>query len=252
TAPLSFGETYSGTLSDANPSAHFAFAASRGDMLRLVANQIDENGSNTFEVQLVAPEGYIFSSLSPAYYGPDAQSEFVLDPITLESTGQFLIVVHRIDVSGNGIAGDVSYAFTLSRTETPLIVPGEAIEGSFADPNVYEVVYRMEGAAGMPVRITLSNLDEGYTPSMDVQGPQAEDMSATGGMGYGGGGSMTLVTMTSTVPGTLTAEVTLPTTGIYLFRVHNGVYMYGPGPADQAATASETGGGYRLLVEITE
>lgn len=240
TQPIPFGTPVSGTLSDANPADHFVFNGNQGDLLRLSGQQ--DPAGQPFEAQVYAPEGYAFNGGSTAY--GEVPGSFVIDPLQLDSSGQFLVVVRRFAPQGPGTdAGTTSgYTLTLSQTETPVLASGVEVTGTF-DGQSYERVYRFDGMAGQAVRITLRSLDDSYGPSLDVQGPAFETpgMPTEGGVGGGGPGGSFVLNLNSAVPGTMTYELTLPATGTYLFRVHNGAPFAGPAP---------TGGTFGLTVEV--
>jgi len=242
TMPITFDEAVSGQIDDDTPAMHYVFTASRGDLLRLSGTRDSE--SQAYEVLLTSPTGVQFYGAVTAYDTPDA---FTIDPLVLDQDGQYMILVRRFDDSGQGVAGRTSaYTITLGQTETPLLVAGEEVSGSFDDPNVYEQVFRYEGAAGQAVRITLRSLDDIYAPSLGLQGPsQNQD---TAGMEAGMGGSSSFyMDFNSSQPSSMSYEVTLPLDGAYLFRVRNGMYA---GPlADGTITNNGTFG---LTVTLAE
>jgi hypothetical protein len=218
--PLEIGAAaISGTLDDANPTDHYAFTATQGDILRLSGSQ--DLAGGMFEIAIFSPEGYQINSFVPFYNNTD---EFALDPLRIDTTGQYTLIARRLDETGEDLSGLVStYTLSLAPTETPLLTTGEGMTGTFEDSNVYEKVFRYEGTAGTTLRVTMGSADGAYSPSLSVQGPSmAGTASALMSSGYGGGGGASFVlSFSSGVPGTLTYEFELPESGTYIFMVQN-------------------------------
>lgn len=246
-----FDAPITGHLDDSNPSDHYVFEGHRGDQFRLEGSQTP--GSAPYDVQIITPEGYNSWGGSAAYAG-EGSDQFVMEPV-LEADAQYLLVVRRIDVTGEGIQGQTDYTLVVNLSPAPMLQSGQAVTGSLEQSATYqERAYRFEGAEGMTVRITLRSENDSYAPSMDVQQPAQDVDRALGvGGGYGGGGGygVLLLGMNTISPGTVTYETTLPATGVYLFRVRNGLYLGMPMPTDSSLQA-ETPSQFSLMVEVLQ
>ncbi len=239
--PLAVDGTVTGTLDDAAPAAYYTFAGQQADILRLEGAQ--DPGGAPFDVQVYGPDGYGFNGGSTAY-GTEA-SQLVIDPLVLSQTGDYLLVVHRTDMTGQGAVGMRSgYTLTLGATRTPELVAGQGVTGTVDQVN-YDDTYRFVGEAGQNVRITVRSLDAGYAPGLDVQGPGPDEAASSGyynGLAY-------ILSANSGLPGTATFEVTLPASGVYLFRVFNGISV---SPLSSVPPAADGTGTYGLLVEVVK
>ncbi len=240
--PLTLGTAVEGTLDDAAPAAHFSFSATAGDLLRLEGQQ-GESGI-AFETMLFGPEGYQINGSSTGY---DGTGSFMIDPLVIDTTGPYTLVVRRFDTTGQGVVGAASsYSIVLSETQTPALVAGQETTGTFEAVSQYEQVFRYVGTAGQSVRLTLRSVDEMYGPSLDVQGPTATSGGAvtSARMGGGGGGGYIpfVFNVNSGLPSTVTYTFDVPADGTYLFRVRNGISSPDGTPA----------GSFGLLVEIVE
>ncbi len=220
---FTLGDTVTGTLDDASPSFFYAFNANQGDLLRLEGDQL--SGDATFEATLFGPNGFSISGGSPAWSG---NQHILVDPILIDTTGQYMLMIRRFDVNtgpGGAIGQSVGFTVTLSATQTPILEAGVAVEGNVGG-DTSERVYRYSGQQGQVVRVTLGG-GSGYTPSIDIQGP---NMAQRGSF---------IMNANSQYPGTLTFEFALPAAGEYIFRVHNGAFTE-QGPQT---------GAFRLLLE---
>jgi hypothetical protein len=262
---INLGDTVTGELNDNNPSDHYVFSATPDQILRLAGAHTEgsfgvgdimeifgdsPDSEQPFEVQIYGTQGYSMSGSSTAYGGPNPTNppSFVLDPLQLAETGEYMLVIRRIDINGTGVMGTSHYSVTLDQTQTPVIQPGQPIVDGF-EANQWESVYRLEGRAGQTIRITLSGESDDYGPQLNVQQPQ-QPMTQMGGgtaMPYGGDGGGGMVpnfylSASSSVNAIITYEVTLPMDGIYLFRIGNSAYnAYNPNGG--------LNGTFRLLVE---
>jgi hypothetical protein len=232
TQPIEIGATVNGTLDESNPSDHYSFSGTPDDLLRLSGVQAP-NGE-PFEVIVHAPNGFSINSANTGYT-QDA-GRFTLDPLQLFESGEYLLVLRRLDTEGDGEMGASNYTLTLGVSESPILQAGTAMEETVGG-QTYERVYRYEGTAGQVIRITLRSASDSYGPALTVQGPnvQVTDPVESRGMG-----SPFTFNISSSVPATAIYEVTLPEDGTYLFRVNNGAYNQ-EGPAV---------GGFSLLIEI--
>jgi hypothetical protein len=250
-APIGFGETITGTLNDQNPAVYYRFNASPDDLLRLVGEETSEG--DPFEIMLIAPEGYFFGGGNTEYN--QTPGMFVIDPVQVQSAGEHVMVVRRLDTTGLGTDGNVSsYRVTLSATETPLLEAGVAVQDNVDSVSVFERVFRYEGQAGQTVRITITSLNDTYGPGLFVTAPMGDAGAGAAGIGGGGGGGGGfLVNISGARPGTATYEVELPVTGVYLFRVTNG-YTSQPMPTESGTVDTDTviTGEFSLLVEVIE
>jgi hypothetical protein len=226
TESITLAETISGTLDNDNPADHYRFSAERGELFRLSGSQAagDEQG---FEVRLFSPEGYQFSGAG-TYMGGEGQTGFEVDPIRLESSGEYLLTINRIDMTGRGAQGAVRYTVTLEPTRTAMLQPGAEVSGTFS-PDAMDRVYRYNGTAGETVRITLRSQDHGM--SMNVEAPRREEVMDS-----------SLLSVHTTVATTASYEVALPATGTYIFRLY--ALSYSPDPVAETELAS-----FQLVIE---
>ncbi len=238
--PLTLGAPLEGTLDDATPSVHFSFTAAAGDLLRLEGRQ----GASgiAFEALLFGPQGYQINGSSTGY---DTTGSFVVDPIVIDTGGSYILMIRRFDTTGQGVVGSASsYTVTLGETQSPELVAGEEITGTFGTVGQYEQVFRYVGTAGQSLRLTLRSVDEDYGPSMDLQGPIVPGVSDVSVMnaGMGGGYIPYVFNVNGGVPSTVTFTFDVPSDGTYLFRVRNGI-------SSQDGTMA---GSFGLLVEVVE
>lgn len=223
--PIALDVPVSGTLNDQNPSDYYTFNARRGDILRLAGDQPAD--AAPFEIQVFNPSGFSFNGGSPSY--SNTPLKIVIDPLTIDTDGEYLIVVRRLN-TGSPVDGTTSaYMLTLSATQTPELQNGVEITGTVGG-QVYEQVYRFAGTAGQTIRMTLRSVNDSYGPTLNIQGPSqpVEPLAAPSGGGIGGGGDYPggfYMSLNSSVPSTYTYEAQLPFDGIYLFRVSNGIYL---------------------------
>ena len=223
TSPISFDTAVTGTLDDNNNVDYYSFDGNAGDIIRLYATRT----TGEFEVTLLDPRGMPFNGSATPYMN----GEIVLDPVVLSATGSHTIIIRRTSEDGpfnlNGMITD--YTMTLSVTATPFLDDGVEYTGTVGESDMeYEEVLRFEGEEGQTVRITLRSVDENYAPSLDIQSSQIDTANAPmPEMGFGGGMGMPgdfYVNFGSSEVGTMSYEVTLPFSGIYLVRVRNGAY----------------------------
>ncbi len=233
TQPIERGQTVQGTLDDNNPSDHYVFNGVAGDLLRVEVAQ----GANGQPVDV-----QVISAADGSYAGGNNTANSTngvvsIDPLAVNNTGTYLIIVSRSNMMGTPEVGGLSpsYTLTFGATQTPALQPGVAVEGAFTDPNVYEQVYTFAGTAGQTIRVTLRALSANYGTSIDIQGP-------TDPSGY----QPFYLTFSSSTSGTFSYEVQLPVGGTYLFRVHNSI-SFGP---SESATGPATGSQYSLMVEV--
>lgn len=224
--PITIGETISGTLDDSNTDDIFTFTASQENWLRLSSEAL-ENGQQAYEALILLPDGTPFGGLTVAdiYTAQD----LVLDPLRLPISGDYRLVIRRVDMSGSGDLQPVTYHVTLAKSQAQLIQAGAAVEGSVGG-KIREQIYRYEATAGETIRITLENTDSQYAPGAWVEGPRLN------------GENPLQFTVMGSAPGTITYEVTLPSDGGYLFRISNSMEI----------TGTPTVGTYRLLVETVQ
>lgn len=208
-SPLTMDSPVTGILSNDNQTDYYTFNGTAGDILRLTGEVVNDNH---YDVMVYSPSGYTINGISTLYSPAGQQDGFTLDPLTLNETGLYLVVVRRT-MGPAEMPAAVSYNVTLSSTQTPVLSLGVAVEGT-VDQNTYERVYRFEGTAGQQVRFTLSGTDSSYGPGISVYGagPEIPEGAANVFNGSGSAG------------GTLTYEATLAYTGVYLVRVYNGQY----------------------------
>jgi hypothetical protein len=246
---ITIGQTLTGTLDDNNPSDYYRFSVNSSDILRLEGTNTESfgvgqllemlgnnpEGEQPFEVMIYGASGYMMMGGNTGY-GTEP-NKFLIDPLQLATSGEYLMVVRRANMGGTTPLGTSHYSVTLSGTTTPMIEMGVAIVAGF-EPNTWERVYRLEAQAGQAIRLTLSSESgASYGPSINVQGPQISNpnMPTPDGMG------MTYYfSANSSAAGTITYEVTLPHDGVYIFRVGDSAYN----PAD-----GQPDGTFRLLVE---
>lgn len=225
--PLNLGETLSGQLSDENSFLLYTFEAASGDLLRLEGMT---GGSIGFEAVLYNPFGYIFGSGSTFY--SQSGTDFVVDPIRVETAGTHYLALQRVSGDPSGVAGQVvDYTATLSASQSPTLNLGEAVTGMLDGVNTFDSTYRLNGEAGQRVRITLQSLNATYGPGMDITVPSAGEEPARG-----------LMNVYSGEESVISYEVTLPVSGVYLVRVYNGYYSV-EGPVS---------GEFSLLVEAAQ
>jgi hypothetical protein len=230
TQPIVLDTAVSGTLSDENPSDYYTFPGSEGDRLRLTGSQPED--SRPFWVLVVPPEGL-------ATIGPGTnwgQDSFVLDPLALTMRGEHVLLVRRSWGTAEGLVaekgelGAAEYTITLSASQIPILEPGVETT-SVVDGSSNEQIFRYDGVAGQTLRITVHILGENFWPQILLESPPEIDLGRT-----------PLMSVYSTLPTTITFEVTLPVTGIYMFHMYN---MYG-GPVELVS------GELRLLVAVVE
>jgi hypothetical protein len=221
--------TVNGALDNDNPVDHYRFSAERGELLRLRGGQ-DTGGDQPFEVRLFSPEGLQITGAG-TYMGGDDPGSFEVDPIRLDTSGEYLMTVNRIDMTGEGPQGTVRYTVTLEPTQTAMLQAGVEISGTF-DENAMDHVYRYDGTAGQTVRITLRNQDAGM--SMNIEGPRREDHMDSG-----------VLSLYNNVAASASYEVTLPATGVYIFRLYG--QNYGPMTGVVSPMAS-----FQLLIETLD
>lgn len=230
TQPIALNEAVSGTLSDENPSAYYTFAGSEGDRLRLTGGQPTDD--RPFWVLVVPPAGL-------AATGPGTnwgQDSFVLDPLPLTMSGEYILLVRRSWGTRDGLVaekgelGAAEYTITLCASQVPILEAGVEITSTIEGRSTQQV-YRYDGVAGQTLHVTVRSVGENYWPHVALESPTEIDLGRT-----------PLMSVYSTLPTTITFEVTLPVTGIYLFRADN---MYG-GPGDNVT------GKLGLLVEVVE
>lgn len=246
--PITIGQTITGVLDNNNPGDYYTFSASSNEILRLEGSNTEAFGvddvlqmlgnspdsEQPFEVAIYGANGYIIMGGNTAY-GTEP-NKFLIDPLQLSETGEYLLVVRRMSMDGTSPLGTAHYSVTLTATETPMIETGVAIVDSF-QPNQWERVYRLAGRSGQSIRITLSSESgASFGPSLNVQGPSTGNpsMPTPDGMGmafYLGGNSST--------EATLIYEVTLPQDGVYIFRISDSSYN----------PDGQPDGTFRLLVE---
>lgn len=208
-SPLTMDSPITGVLSNDNQTDYYTFNGTAGDILRLTGEVVNDGH---YDVMVYAPSGYTINGIS-TLYSPAGQGDgFALDPLPLNETGLYLVVVRRT-MGPAEMPAAVSYNVTLSSTQTPVLSLGVAVEGT-VDQTTYERVYRFEGTAGQQVRFTLSGTNSSYGAGISVYGagPGIPEGQANVFNGSGSAG------------GTLTYEATLAYTGVYLVRVYNGQY----------------------------
>ncbi len=208
TAPVVMDSPISGVLSNDNPTDYYTFNGTAGDILRLAGDVVNDGH---YEAMIYGPRGYNINGIS-TLYNPAASTGFALDPLNLNETGPYMVVVRRT-MGPAEMPAAVSYNMTLSSTQTPILSAGVAVEGT-VDQTTYEQVYRFEGTAGQQVRFTLSGTSSNYGAGISVYGAGPEIPEGQANV-FNGSGS---------TGGTLTYEVTLAYTGVYLVRVYNGQY----------------------------
>ncbi len=223
--PLTLESALSGTLSDATPVVAYQFTANAGDLLRLEASH---TGTQGIEVLLLNPRGF-------GFYGSNTQyvenNTLVNDPLQLPETGQYTVVVRRW-IEPEQVLTDASFTLLIGASRVPELAAGTPLLDNVGDETTFERVYRYQGSEGQQVRITLRSASDSYAPGFNLQPPFATG----GGVGGGGGGGSALLSVYSTQPGTVTYELRLPATGIYLLRINNGTGQ----PGD-----------FELLIEVT-
>jgi hypothetical protein len=230
TQPIALDTAVSGTLSDENPSAYYTFTGSAGDRLRLTGSQ--RANDPPFWVMVVPPRGLAFSGAETNW----GQDSFVLDPLALTMSGEHILLVRRIEataqglVPGEGELGPSEYTITLSASQIPILEAGVEFT-SVVEGGANEQVYRYDGVAGQTLRVTMRSRGENFWPQMLLDSPAEIDLGRT-----------PLMSVYSTLPTTITFEVTLPVSGVYLFRMYN-VY----GGSDDLVS-----GEFGLLVEVVE
>jgi hypothetical protein len=232
TQQIAVGDTISGILDNENPVDHYLFSGTPDEILRLAGSQTED--SQTYEILIYTQEGSVFYGISTA--NPPRPGSFVLDPLQLAEAGEYLLFVHRLDLSGLNEWGTTEYTFTLSPTETPVLETGGPVQATL-DSETYEYVYRFEGAADQTIRISLSSQGEGYAPGLSVQGPPLPQ-----GTDQEGSFMNFYLNISGNTAAALTYEVTLPVDGVYLFRVNNAAF-------------SQTGfpeGNFRLVLEAVD
>ena len=221
--PVDFDAAITGVLDDNNEVDYYSFDANAGDIIRLEATRT----TGDFEVTLLDPNGMPFNGAGTPYMDGD----IVLDPVVLFATGTHMISIRRASANGpfnlNGMITD--YSMTLSVTVTPFLENGVEYLGTVGESDMqYEEVLRFQGEEGQTIRLTLRSVDEDYAPSLDIQSSRMGDSSApVPELRMGGGIGMSgdfFVNFGSTEVGTMSYEVTLPFSGIYLVRVRNGAY----------------------------
>lgn len=237
---LAIGETITGTLDDNTPSAHYTFQAQAGDVLRL--SGAETAGGQPFEVQVMYGSTYLPYGAGTAY--AQQPGTFFIDPLPIDNTGSYQVILRRTDMDGSGPSGVSQYTLTLGPTETPLLVSGQAVTGTFSMEDYSEQVYRFDGVAGQTVRMTLRTVEGSYAPAVNWQGPSVPVGPMNSGVGGGGypGGSF-IADVNASQPGTAIYETTLPVNGTYLFRVRNGGYGMMEGGSGTSV--------FSLMVEVT-
>ena len=220
------GTGIQGALDDNNPTAYYTFAGSAGDILRVVGDQGD---SSAFELQLYGTQGYGINGGS-TIHGPEP-GKLVIDPVVLDTTGSYLVVLRRASFDGqvNGLVS--AYSLTINSNPSPVLENGIELTDKVGG-ETFEKIFRFEGTAGQTIRVTLRSLDENYGPGLNVFGPpeinDAVPMPVRGGFGGGGHGpgigGRFIMNVGGSTPGTVTYELALPADGTYLFRVNNGIF----------------------------
>lgn len=212
-SPLTMDTPITGALSNDNQTDYYTFTGTAGDILRLTGDVVDDGH---YDVMVYGPRGYTVNGISTLYRPAGQEDGFVLDPLALNETGLYLVVVRRTigpAMEPGEMTAVVTYNVTLSSTQTPILSLGVAVEGT-VDQNTYERVYRFEGTAGQQVRFTLTGTTSSYGPGISVYGAGPEIPEGSSNV-FNGSGS---------AGGTLTYEATLGYTGVYLVRVYNGQY----------------------------
>ncbi|MCC6612553.1 MAG: PPC domain-containing protein [Anaerolineae bacterium] len=229
TMPMAIGDTVSGTLDDSQPFDVYTFDATKDQLLSLSGST--EAGSAPFDALLYDPNGI------QILYNTTTNDAFQFDPMQITLDGRYVVVARRSDNGQTPVDGTSgSYSFTLDVSGTATLVSGQEVTGEVPLPNnVYEQVYRFDGVQGQRVRITLRSLDNQYSPGLYVNGPAVEPSAP--GQPNPGNYNMNI---NSSVSGTATFEMVLPTSGIYLFRVANSTM----------SSTSSFPGHYGLMIEV--
>jgi hypothetical protein len=246
--PITVGQTITGTLNDDNSADYYTFTSVSGDIMRFEGSHTESfgvgevlemlgnnpDGEQPFEVMIYGSTGYVMVSGNTGY-GTEP-NKFLIDPLQLAETGDYLLVVRRANMDGSLALGTSHYSVTLSGTQTPLLESGVAIVSGFEE-NQWERVYRLEATSGQTIRVTLSSESgENYGPQLNIQGPQIGNpyMPTPDGMG------MTYYfSANSSAEGTIIYEVSLPHDGVYIFRVGDSAFN----------PDGQPDGTFRLLVE---
>jgi hypothetical protein len=245
---ITLGQAVTGTLDDNNPTDYYTFSSISGDIKRLEASNTESfgigevlemlgnnpDGEQPFEVAIYSASGYMMMGGNTGY-GTEP-NKFLIDPLQLAETGDYLLVVRRVNMGNTTTLGTSHYSVTLSGTQTPLLESGVAIVSGF-EANQWERVYRLEATSGQTIRVTLtSESGENYGPQLNIQGPQIgnPNMPTPDGMGM-----MYYFSANSSAAGTVIYEVALPHDGVYIFRVGDSAYN----------PDGQPDGTFRLLVE---
>lgn len=228
--PIRLDTVVSSTLSDENPSDYYTFTGSAGDRLRLTGSQPKDE--RPVWVLVVPPSGLAIVGVETNW----EQGDFVLDPLVLTMSGEYVLLVRRSWGTKDGLVaekgelGATEYTITLSASQIPVLEAGVETTSTVKGGS-YEQVYRYDGMAGQTLRITMHSLGENFWPHILLESPAEIDLGRT-----------PLMSVYSTLPITITFEVTLPVTGIYLFRVYS---MDGGSP-------DLISGEFSLMVEVVE
>ncbi|GAB4516088.1 MAG: hypothetical protein OHK0046_20740 [Anaerolineae bacterium] len=237
--PIELGAEVTGTLDDSNPQDYYSFDAQANTFVRLaISRNLD---GQDFEALIYGPNTFIANSVTTGF-GQTASEGFI-DPVQLPVDGQYLLLVRRTNTTGAPTLGTTNYTVSLGETQIPTLESGVEVTDTYTDR---DKVYFFNGTEGQQVRFTLRSISESYAPSMNVEAPNTAESTVpagNGGIGGGGGffpGNVFLLNISGVRPGTAVYETNLPSTGVYLIRVTNGLFT-------MEGTQS---GGFGLTVEV--
>ncbi len=212
TAPeLAPGKPVVGAVSAAHPSEYFligALARQHQTMLRLSVRDDDPAGGPFLTAY--GPDGPLASTESAA-------GASTLDPIVLEGSGPYVIIV-----SWNGETPGGAYELLLERSQIALMAPGEPVAGLLTAPDSAQRHY-FYAEADSAVTLTLT-AKETFAPALSVSSLD---------------GATALFTNEGAGTRSLSVTLAIPTTGVYQVEVRDG------------AQSGETGA-YTLLLEQPE
>lgn len=204
--------TVTGTLETSESVDYYTFDAVQGQTLGSIIQ--NDNSDDNYEFYILVPGGYT------NFYGSSYYSDgnvLVPEQILTES-GEYILVVHRGTLPPEAQAdGAVNYDFNVTLRATTEIEAGVPVTGTISNDTSYQNGFIYQGQAGESITFTLTSTGEEFRPSFSIELPAQDPTSPV----YNGFNA----NFSSSEPGTVSYNVTLPYDGTYIVRISNTSYQ---------------------------
>jgi hypothetical protein len=227
--PYTLGEAIDVTLNSDQPSILYNFEANSADLMRLSGTGTVD--SFPAEIQIFAPDSSSLAYADTSY--PPDEPKFLADPMVLRETGTYYLLARRQFRDGMvDDSAESEFTFTVDYSDVVTLTNGESVTAAVDADNMYTATYRYEGVAGQSITVTFESLDDQFAPAVNFEyAGEIERNESPFVFGFN-----------ATQPGAGSFSFELPTDGMYLLRVNNGVY----------APEGPQVGAFSLMVDLAE